>query len=129
MRTKLFLIVFLLLVVLPVAMTNYINSGRYKLANQDVTLISNASVLRDVLPPDVTNYVLSKLNRYNNALDQPEKSYVIVDNAVTRTAGSYEFSIKSSPELPAIPVGVKIINYGGLLSITVTINGVVQDIS
>jgi hypothetical protein len=129
MKTKIVIIALLMLVVFPAAMTNYLNGGRYKPSAQSVTLITNASVLRDVLPADVTNYVLSKLNRYNNTLEQPEHSYTIADNTVSRAAGSYVFNIKSSPDLPAIPVVVKVINYGGLLSITVTINGVVQDIS
>lgn len=131
MRFKLFLIAVLLFVVLPLAITNYVTTGRYKPVGNQVTIVTNSQVLRDVLPADVTNYVLAKINRYNNSLDKRAQSYSITDDTVSRSAGSYTFTLRSSDAANTheIPVIVKVINYGGLLSINVTIDGIVQDIS
>jgi hypothetical protein len=114
---------------MPVALTNYANTGRFKPSSKQLVLVSNSRVLRDVLPADATNYVLAKIERYNNSLDNPAKNYTITDDLVSRGVGTYNFNIRSDSSSSSIPVAVRVINYGGLLSITVTINGKVQDIS
>jgi len=129
MRIRVFIICLLLFIVLPVAITNYASTGRYKPSSKQLTLVTNSHVLRDVLPADTTNYVLAKIERYNNSLDNPATNYTIADDLVGRGVGTYNFTIISSSNPAKIPVVVRVINYGGLLSITVTINGVIQDIS
>lgn len=91
--------------------------------------ITNAYVLYDVLPDDVVDYTLTRIEYWANENKREGKPFFITSNKVNRLPDSYHFTMKQASDTYPTEVNIRVQNLGNFYSITVRINGEVQSIN
>jgi hypothetical protein len=106
-----------------------VGTSRSYPGKSDDQVITNKYVLDDALPVQVSDYVASRIARYQQTSQPKVDHFTIEDDSISTLAGKYVFTLDTGDPETSVPVSVEVKNYGNFFSISVEINGQTLDIS
>lgn len=116
-------------IVMVICMVTFFSSMSYPLEDDPKTSFSNAYRLQEAVPVEVYSYTITRLDRYFEQQGKTISDYSLTIDGVEPTDDGYGFILIGKDADDALPVTLKVENYGNFFSISVSVNGQVQDIS